>query len=146
MKLKCAAILGLLMANGFAMTGPQRTELIEKLCYQESRNNPRAIGDNGKALGILQIWKITVDDANRIAKTSYSHQDMMNPEKAREVAEIVLRHYDRHIERTTGKPATAKHLAFIWNGGGGAWKRVDTPQNDSKQRNLEAYWSKLSSR
>jgi hypothetical protein len=69
---------------------------------------------------------------------------MIDPNKSRKVAKIVLEYYSDHIQRVTGRAATDKELSFIWNGGGAAWKRVDNPINDSKQRNLETYWLKVS--
>lgn len=137
-------ILSLTTVNALALSATERNSLVNDLVRVESNGRANAIGDNGKAYGILQIHKITVDEANRLAKTNYTHRDMFDPVKARHVAEIVLGHYDRHIQRTTGKTASAKQLSFIWNGGAGAWKRVANPVNDTKQQNLERYWSKVS--
>lgn len=69
---------------------------------------------------------------------------MFDPQKARKVAQIVLSHYDKVITRQTGKTGSEKQLAFIWNGGASSWKRVDKPVGDSKQKNLESYWQKVS--
>jgi len=41
----------------------------------ESNNDANAIGDSGKAYGILQIHDICVQDVNRIYGTTYTHQD-----------------------------------------------------------------------
>lgn len=145
MNKKLATIAILLTATkAFALTATERTSLIETLVKVESSGNATAVGDSGKAFGILQIHKVTVDEANRISGTSFTHRDMFDPANSRKVAEIVLGHYDRHIQKTTGKTATAKQLAFIWNGGGSAWKRVSSPFSDTKQSNLESYWSKVS--
>jgi hypothetical protein len=119
-------------------------KLIDSLVRVESNGKATAIGDNGKAYGILQIHSVTVQEANRLAQTRYTHKDMFSPTAARDVAKIVLGHYAKHIQKTTGRPATAKELAFIWNGGGNAWKRAAKPVNDSKQRNLNNYWNKVS--
>lgn len=114
--------------------------LIDALIAVESRGNAAAVGDNGRAYGILQIHAVMVADANRIARTSYTHDDMFEPAKARAVAQIILGHYARHIERTTGTRATDEQLARIWNGGGSAWK----PQAAAKEANLQRYWRKVS--
>ena len=119
-------------------------QLIDALVAVESRGNAAAVGDSGKALGILQIHATMVADANRIAGTHFTHREMLDPNKARAVASIVLDHYSRQILRTTGRNASNRELAFIWNGGAGAWRRADAPMNDAKQRNLEAYWNKVS--
>lgn len=40
--------------------------LLNALVWVESSRNEKAIGDNGKAVGLLQLHKIYVDDVNRI--------------------------------------------------------------------------------
>ena len=117
--------------------------LVEALVRTESRGNASAVGDNGKALGILQIHEVMVKDFNRITGNNYRHEDMFDEVKAREVARGVLNFYAKHIEKTTNRKATEKELSFIWNGGGGAWSRVASPMSDTKQKNLEAYWAKV---
>lgn len=118
----------------------KKDTLIDALIAVESRGNAAAVGDNGRAFGILQIHAVMVADANRIARTSYTHREMFDPAKGRAVAEIILGHYARHIERTTGVPATNEQLARVWNGGGSAWK----PQAAAKEANLQRYWRKVS--
>jgi hypothetical protein len=143
---KICLLLSTLLAGPlplFSLEKAHRDDLVKALIQVESNGNPKAVGDGGKAYGILQIHKIMVDEANRIGKTSFTHQDMFDPAKSQKVADIVLTHYDRHIRRTTGKEATAKQLAFIWNGGASSWKRVNSPIPDTKQANLERYWSKV---
>lgn len=120
--------------------GSKHDQLIDALIAVESRGNANAIGDGGKAFGMLQIHAVMVQDANRIAKTTYTHDDMFEPAKARAVANIIISHYARHIERTTGTRATDEQLARIWNGGGSAWK----PQAAAKEANLQRYWRKVS--
>jgi soluble lytic murein transglycosylase-like protein len=132
-----------LLATAISATA-DTPRLIEALVRVESNGKANAVGDSGKAFGILQIHEITVKEANRLAQTRFTHADMMNPTKSREVATIVLNHYAKHIQKTTGRPATAKELAFIWNGGAAAWKRVANPMADTKQKNLENYWNKVS--
>ena len=79
-----------------------------------------------------------VKDYNRITGESLTHEDCFDPTISKEIAYTVLQHYSKHIKRQ-GIEVTVKHWLFIWNGGGGAWKRVETPRNDYKQRRLEAY-------
>lgn len=141
------SIATLLASTAYGLDKEGRGRLIEDLIRVESGGKANAVGDNGKAYGCLQIHATMVLEANRIVgKGSYTHHDMFDPVKAKEVAEVVLRHYSNHIRKTTGREATRKELAFVWNGGGSAWKRATTPVNDSKQRNLELYWSKVSAR
>jgi glutamate synthase domain-containing protein 1 len=117
--------------------------LVEALVRTESRGNASAVGDNGKALGILQIHDVMVQDFNRITGSNYKHADMFNETLSREVARGILNFYSKHIEKTMNRKATEKELGFIWNGGGGSWRRVASPMADTKQKNLEAYWAKV---
>ena len=146
-KLLMTMLAGMLSVPAFALNKSERSNLIEKLVRVESSGKANIIGDHGKAFGILQIHAEMVTDANRISHDrTYTHRDMFDPKKAREVAEIVLAHYDSHIEKQTGISASEKQLAFIWNGGGSSWKRCKNPLKDTKQINLEKYWSKVSSK
>lgn len=145
-RMAIAAIAALLTSNASALDRTQLNALIECLIRVESGGKSDAVGDNGKAYGILQIHAGMVADANRIARTHFKHEDMFNPRASREVADIILSHYNSHIKTTTGREATAKELAFVWNGGGSAWRRAENPVNDSKQTALERYWSKVARR
>jgi hypothetical protein len=101
-------------------------------------STPKVIGDNGKAFGHYQITSIMVKDYNRIAGKTLVHKDCFDPKISKEIAFTVLTHYSAYIKRQ-GITPTVKHWLFIWNGGGGAWRRVHTPINDNKQLRLEAY-------
>ena len=99
------------------------------------------VGDNGAAYGHYQIHKVMVDDYNRITGSKASHTDVFDPVFGEMVAYAVLKHYAKHIQ-ASGVTPTADHMLFIWNGGGGAWKRVENPSNDQKQINLNRYRAK----
>jgi hypothetical protein len=101
------------------------TNLITALIAVESGGRDNAIGDNGKAIGPLQIHRAVVLDVNRITGSHYRHQDMTNRAKARAVCEAYLRHY--------GRGATTEQLARKWNGG---------PTGDRKPATV-AYWQKV---
>ena len=116
------------------------TDVIYAIEEVESNRNPYAINKKENALGCLQIRPIMIADYNRITKENLSHDVAYNRSMAYIIASTIFNHYMKGIEKPN-----AKHLAFIWNGGGGAWRRVDSPRSDSKQRNLEVYWSKVKS-
>lgn len=99
--------------------------LISALMIVESSGNDLAIGDNGRALGPLQIHRGVVLDVNRITGSHYQWQQMTNRVQARAVCEAYLRHY--------GKGATPEQLARRWNGG---------PKGDTKAVTA-AYWAKV---
>ncbi len=101
------------------------SNLISALIIVESSGNDQAIGDNGRALGPLQIHRGVVLDVNRITGSHYRHQDMTNRAQARAVCEAYLKHY--------GRGATTEQLARRWNGG---------PTGDRKSA-TEAYWAKV---
>jgi len=92
-----------------ALAAPLKADLWQAICKVESNNNPRAIGDGGKAVGIAQIWPITVRDCNRIAKTNYTLEDRYDPIKSREMFVIITEHY--------GKGKSDEYKARIWNAG-----------------------------
>ena len=102
------------------------TNLITALIAVESSGNDLAIGDNGRALGPLQIHRAVVLDVNRITGSHYRHQDMTNRVAARAVCQAYLTHY--------GKGCTTEELARKWNGGG--------PRGEKKQA-TQAYWLKV---
>jgi hypothetical protein len=105
-------------------------------------NSPHdVVGDDGAAYGHYQIHKVMVDDYNRITGLKATHTDAFDPVVGERIAYAVLKHYTKHIN-SQGVTPTVDHLLFIWNGGGGAWKRVESPVNDTKQDNLNTYKSR----
>jgi len=102
------------------------TNLISALMLVESSNNNLAIGDQGRAIGCLQIHKAVVLDVNRITGSHYRWESMTNRVQARAVCEAYLKHY--------GKGKTTEEQARIWNGG---------PQGHHKKQATEAYWNKV---
>ena len=85
--------------------------LFTAICAVESGNNPLAVGDRGRAVGIVQMWKVTVDDCNRIVGyRRWTHRDRLDTAKCREMFELYLEHY-------CGKDATLEQYARVWNGG-----------------------------
>ena len=114
------------------------TDVIDAIEEVESNRDPYAINTQENALGCLQIRPIMIADYNRITKENLSHNIAYNRSMAYIIASTIFNHYIKGIENPT-----AKHLAFIWNGGGSAWKRVDNPKEDRKQKMLDSYWAKV---
>jgi hypothetical protein len=102
------------------------SNLISALIIVESSNNDLAIGDQGRAIGCLQIHKAVVADVNKFTGSHYRHQDMTNRAQARAVCEAYLKHY--------GKGKTTEEQARIWNGG---------PEGHKKKTATQAYWNKV---
>lgn len=71
-------------------------KFIEAVIWKESRGDENAIGDNGKAVGVLQIHPIMVREANRILAMKdeskadyYKYDDRYSREKSIEMFKIV---------------------------------------------------------
>jgi len=101
------------------------SNLISALIIVESSGNDLAIGDQGRAVGPLQIHRGVVQDVNRITGSHYRWEAMTNRVQARAVCEAYLTHY--------GRGATTEQLARRWNGG---------PTGDRKPA-TQAYWLKV---
>ena len=101
------------------------TNLITALIAVESSGNDLAIGDQGRAIGCLQIHKAVVTDVNRFTGSHYRHSEMTNRAIARKVCEAYLSHYARG--------ATDEQASRRWNGG---------PTGDRKTATL-GYWRKV---
>ena len=101
------------------------TNLITALIAVESSGNDLAIGDQGRAIGPLQIHRVVVVDVNRFTGSHYRHSEMTNRTIARKVCQAYLEHYARG--------ATTEQAARRWNGG---------PTGDRKTATLP-YWRKV---
>ena len=102
------------------------SNLITALIAVESSGNDLAIGDNGRAVGPLQIHRGVVLDVNRFTGSHYRWEAMTNRVQARAVCQAYLTHY--------GKGKTTEEQARIWNGG---------PQGHKKKTATQAYWAKV---
>ncbi len=67
------------------------------ICWTESRGDPRAIGDGGQALGIGQLHKVYVDEANRIiGRRKWSYGDRLDPLKSWQMFKVVSLYHHPH--------------------------------------------------
>jgi len=99
-------------------------KLIPALIQVESRGNDSAIGDNGNALGCLQIWKVVIDDVNRVYGLHYVHADAYDRVKAQRICKLYLQHYC-NVARL-GRDPTMEDACRIWNGGPNGYKKSST--------------------
>ena len=103
-------------------------QFIMILIQVESGFDPQAVGDGGKAVGVLQIHKVMVDDVNRIVKhRKFSYADRYSPEKSIQMAVIYFRHYEKDLQ-------DHEALARAWNGGP-SWRK--------KKHKTDAYATKV---
>lgn len=84
--------------------------LLSALIAVESHGNPKAIGDRGKAVGILQIHAGVVDDVNRVYHTHYRWpEDCFDPAKSRAICRQYISIYYGGSDPEV--------IARLWNGG-----------------------------
>lgn len=142
MNIRKAALAGLLGLGLAGAPGAHATEptpivqkapekididkLLDVLQYVESKNDAKAIGDGGKAFGILQIWEGVIKDVNRVYKTNYKHEDAFDPVKARDIAKKYLHYYGYIYSRNEKQAPTYEVLARIWNGGPKGYRKTAT--------------------
>jgi len=69
--------------------------LLDAIEWVESKCDSQAVGDNGNAVGSFQIWKIMVDDVNRILKgrKMYTYRDRTSRIASRNMCRIYFTHY-----------------------------------------------------
>lgn len=104
-------------------------DLLNAIATVESNNNPTAVGDNGKAVGLFQIHKIYVDDVNRIlGYPAFAYADRLDPQKSRSMISVYLRHY--------GKNKSLDDMARIHNGGPRGYKKKSTLRYCQKVRRV----------
>jgi hypothetical protein len=109
---------------------------VDAVIYVESRGNDSAVGDNGKAVGCLQIHPIMVREVNRLlAKydipTTYTLEDRYSREKSIEMFNIVSEEYYCCEDYTFME--YAEIVARRWNGG----------TRGDKKRSTIKYWDKV---
>lgn len=120
--------------------------LIDALIQVESGGEVFAIGDGGKAFGILQIHEIMIDDFNRISDlkglgVKYKHSDAFSEAISKKICRVVLSYYGMKVIEQKGY-ITYEDMARIWNGGPQGWKDYSISK-PLKERNLENYWRKV---
>ena len=82
------------------------------------------VGDNGKAIGCLQIWKTVVDDINKYSKVKYTYTDRYDKVKSYEMFKLYIGHYA--TKKRLGRKPTNEDMARIWNGGPNGYKKTAT--------------------
>ena len=107
--------------------------LLPALCSVESAFNPAAVGDNGKAVGILQIHKEVIIDVNTRCGRRFKLTDRLDSEKSKTIASLYLCYWGLHYTKKTGKKITLEVLAKIWAGGPQGWSKKATDE----------YWEKV---
>ncbi|HOV76799.1 MAG TPA: transglycosylase SLT domain-containing protein [Sedimentisphaerales bacterium] len=69
--------------------------LLDAIAEVESRNDPNAVGDQGRAIGAYQIHRRYWQDGTRILGMDWPYQDAWDPWRARQVVRAYLCYYGR---------------------------------------------------
>lgn len=93
------------------------TQIMEVLKVVESNNKVNAIGDNGKAFGILQIHKVCVDDINRFYGTDYTHEDAFDISCSEEMFHLYINMGISRYKKRNGVEPSEKRTVQFWNFG-----------------------------
>ena len=100
--------------------------LLPILITIESGGNDKAVGDNGRAVGCLQIHEIMVDDVNRILGAKvFDYNDRWDREASKEIARIYFRHYSKSALKLKRSQALIM-MGRQWNGGPNGHHKVAT--------------------
>ena len=123
--------------SGQSKLRQKQERLLDALIKVESNGNDKAIGDNGKAIGCLQIWKIYWQDA-AVPGRNYS-ECLRDKDLSEQVVQRYMERYARsslrRLQAGVGTLSDVARVARIHNGG---------PAGDRKQATVR-YWNKVRS-
>lgn len=114
-----------------ALSEKELTDVLAAIRVVESNNNPNAVGDNGKAIGVYQIWKVYWQDATEFSNIGGVYLDCYNTDYA---DRVVRAYMDRYATaKRLGRTVTQEDIARIHNGGPNGHKKSATVK----------YWKKV---
>jgi hypothetical protein len=83
--------------------------LLDAIAVVESRDNPGAVGDHGRAVGVYQIHRSYWAEGTELLGVTWKYGEARDPQKARQVVRAYLSYY--------GRGKTLLDMARIHNGG-----------------------------
>ncbi len=92
--------------------------LLDAIAVVESRDNPGAVGDHGRALGVYQIHRSYWAEGTEILGVTWKYRDARDPQKARQVVRAYLSYY--------GHGKNLLDMARIHNGGPKGYEKAAT--------------------
>lgn len=104
---------------------PTLFEISNVLKQVESSRNVKAIGDNGKAYGILQIHKAAIVDVNRFFGTNYIHEDAFDETCLEEIFFYYINAGVKRFIKKYDRRPTEQEIVRMWNGGIYQGYRID---------------------
>lgn len=93
------------------------SEISHILKYVETQHRTDAVGDGGKAYGILQIHKGAILDVNRYFGTYYTHQDAFDEVCSEEIFELYITMGIELYMKKYGVIPAEEQIVRMWNGG-----------------------------
>lgn len=90
---------------------------LDRIAAIESSNDPNAIGDAGRSVGLYQISQGLVNDFNNAHKTDFSLEEMRSPDEAEKVAVWAFSKRFPAILKGMDKRVTTERLIVCWNAG-----------------------------
>ena len=129
------AVLPMQEENTLTLT-PQQQTLIDAMIRVESGGDDEAIGDDGNAIGCLQIWDMYWVDAMAYDKTIGGfYEDCFNRQYSIRVLDSYMRRYAKEAW-TNPEKFDPEKIARIHNGGPRGYKK----------RSTQKYWAKVQAR
>ncbi len=141
MKNKAMAIYlglaGLLTGTpAYGITDADMDRVLSAIRVVESNNNPNAVGDSGKAIGVYQIWDSYWKDATEFSGIGGTYKDCFKADYADKVVRAYMKRYA--TKKRLGREVTMEDIARLHNGGPRAvWAK------GKKKQNLDKYWAKV---
>ena len=111
---------------------PQQTQLVQAIILVESSGKDDAVGDNGSAIGCLQIWKPYWFDATERSNIGGKYTDCFKRDYAVRIFDAYMKRYAREAWTNPNK-FDAEKVARIHNGGPKGYKKTATLK----------YWNKV---
>jgi len=115
----------------FAISDSDLNRVLSAIRVVESNNNPNAVGDNGNAIGVYQIWDSYWKDATQFSGIGGSYKDCYNSQYADKIVRSYMKRYA--TKKRLGREATMEDIARIHNGGPNGYKKSAT----------DKYWNKV---
>ena len=119
------------------LTDANIDRLLNAIWFVESGCRNGAIkGDNGNALGPMQIWRGYHKDATEFSGLGGAYQDVSDIKYAKKVVKAYMARYC--TQRRLGREPTLRDFAVMHNGGPNAHKA-----KGQKLVNVNRYWAKV---
>jgi len=111
---------------------PQQEALLDALIQVESNGKDDAVGDNGNAIGCLQIWKVYHTDAVERSGIGGTYKDCFTRAYSKRIVDAYMTRYAK-AAWTDPKKFDAEKCARIHNGGPRGYRKEATKK----------YWKKV---